>query len=319
MSTAPEPLLSNEETDALLDAMRAGDGSMPDIEGADLISPEPRIRAALGSVDRTSARLARETGTILLRHTGCTASVEPQPAEVTPFSVLASAIAPGTAIATVHAADGSFGLLTLGPSLVTFILDRQMGAPLSMEEPMEDEQPPRAQLSPVDKRILGPICAEVLATIGDLWCDDVETLTMHEIVANPNELPELEQFEPLLRVSMRAVPAAWPGDDITLALTANAVGATIGIPEEEAPPPASASERQKMALRIGGTEVDVVCVLGEASSSVGHVLTLEVGDVVRLDAIPGKPSELRVEGVMVLIGNPVVHHGNLAVEVTPPG
>ena len=48
-----EPLLSGEETDALLDAMRQSAGSAPEkaVEGLDLVSSEPRLRSALSASD----------------------------------------------------------------------------------------------------------------------------------------------------------------------------------------------------------------------------------------------------------------------------
>jgi flagellar motor switch/type III secretory pathway protein FliN len=72
-----------------------------------------------------------------------------------------------------------------------------------------------------------------------------------------------------------------------------------------------------MPRLLGRTTVDVSVVLGEALSSIAEVLALEEGDIVRLDGVPGVASELRVEGVRVLFGEPVVAHGNIAVRISP--
>ncbi|MDH5492776.1 MAG: FliM/FliN family flagellar motor switch protein [Myxococcales bacterium] len=312
----PGPLLSSEETDALLDAMRAADGSAPDIEGADLVSPEPRIRSALPSVDRHASLVVTETRTALIRHSGCAHIVEAHPAEVTPYSLVTSSLEPGTALAMLQATDGSFALLSIGPGLVAFLLERQMGAPLLTDGTAVEHT--RTHLSPVDRRVLAPIVADIARAVGRIWCEKEEVFRLARVVTDPAELPELSDHEPLMRFAMHCAPAGRRGGDVVLALTASAVTATVGIPDDEPPATPTAEERAWLEARVGMSSVRISAVLGEAQTTIGQILALDVGDVVRLETVPGEASRLRVEGETILLGRPVVRHGNLAVEIVSP-
>ena len=77
----------------------------------------------------------------------------------------------------------------------------------------------------------------------------------------------------------------------------------------------------KLGVRMGDVisdvEVEVVAVLGRTASTVRALLALERGAVLRLDGAPDRPIEVRVDGVTVLRGMPVVKDGNLAIEVNP--
>jgi flagellar motor switch protein FliM len=45
------------------------------------------------------------------------------------------------------------------------------------------------------------------------------------------------------------------------------------------------------------------------------VLSLNVGDVIRLEEAPTEPLQVYVEGQRKMVGAPVVSHGNVAVEI----
>ena len=64
-------------------------------------------------------------------------------------------------------------------------------------------------------------------------------------------------------------------------------------------------------------EVEVVAILGRTTTTVRALLALERGSVLRLDSAPERPVDVRVDGVTVLRGMPVVKDGNLAIEVNP--
>ena len=59
----------------------------------------------------------------------------------------------------------------------------------------------------------------------------------------------------------------------------------------------------------------LVVVLGHAPTSIRHVLSLNVGDVLRLEEAPTAALQVYVEGQKKMLGTPVVSHGNIAVEV----
>jgi flagellar motor switch protein FliM len=74
----------------------------------------------------------------------------------------------------------------------------------------------------------------------------------------------------------------------------------------------------KRALRVLMQEVpvDLVAELGRADLTLGRLLELSVGDVVRLDQASEKAISVSVDDVPKYRGEITVAHGNLAVELT---
>jgi flagellar motor switch protein FliM len=71
-----------------------------------------------------------------------------------------------------------------------------------------------------------------------------------------------------------------------------------------------------MVSAIGGASVDAIAVLGEHRSTVRELLALRSGDILRLESTPEEPLELRIGDQIVVRGMPVVHRGNLALQVS---
>ncbi|MEM6955775.1 MAG: FliM/FliN family flagellar motor switch protein [Myxococcota bacterium] len=308
-----EPLLSAEETDALLAAMQQGE-ELQAAEGIDLTSPERRIRTALTVADKGGEAIAGMARRLFLRHAGVPAKTDAAPAEINPYSVAAGGVRPGCALAHLRIGE-SFGFLALGPSLVTFLLERQLGAPLRMDDAAP--QSSREELTAVERRLLRPITEELVASISDHLCGDPETIRIVAIHSNASELPTLPSHHPVLRLSVQVSPGAAPPDELTLVFASEAVSLVFAAPNEsDSDQGLSASERRRIRQRAMAADVEVVAVLGRAKATVRSVLNLEVGDVLRLDTVPGNPCRLVVADTTVLHGKPVTRHGNLAIEIT---
>lgn len=307
-----DPLLSSEETDALLAAMQEGDGS-DNAEDVDLTSPERRIRAALPGADRAGEEIARLARRLLLRHAGTPAATEAAPAEINPYSVAIGGVRPGCAVAHLRIGE-SFGFLTLGPHLVAFILDRQLGAPLVMGD--DAPSPTRDALTAVETRVLRPIVAELIAGISDDLCGAPDVIRLLGLHSDVMELPKLEAHEPVLRIAVAVNPGVAPADEVLLVFASNAVSIAFNTKVDDSAEGLTKAERRRIQRRVDVADVEIVAVLGEAMSSVRAVLELAVGDVLRLDGVPGQPCRLLVSGVTVLRGKPITNHGNLAVEIT---
>lgn len=307
-----EPLLSPEETDALLDAMRAG-GDAVGVDSIDLGAPDRFLRSVLPKADRVACAFSAPASAALRWTLGSAVRVENDPSDIVPLSVLLSSLQPGSAVATVVSSAGNPGILVLGPRLVSVILDRRMGAPLDLTE-----QPAQAtdRLSAVDCRVLGPVLSHLVECFSSLWCELRGELRLERVLPRPQDIPPLSQSDPWLRLALRAAFVNAPLGEIILALSASAVRDT----REEAPlvppPVPTVSERARIVKRIEATVVESVAILGSCGSSIGQLLSLSVGDVLRLESVPGEPVELRVGDVTVSWGTPVVHHGNLALEIT---
>jgi flagellar motor switch protein FliM len=307
-----EPLLTGEETEALLEAMRSSASSAPDVLGADLASPDRPLRQALGRADRCVEELGRAMRSTMLRVARCSAAAEVEPAEILPFNVLQQAIAAGSAVALLRVNGSVGGLAVVGPSLAAFVIERRLGAPL---ERAEKSQPAtvREQLSAFDRRVLEPLFGALAESFERAWTGGDGAVEVGEILSRSSEVPTLPSIEPMLRFGLRVRTAA-ATDDVFVALTSSAVRTTARREEAQAQP-ATPGDRERLALRIVAAEVELVAVLGKSTTTVRELLALSAGDIVRLDQVPGKPVDVAVEGVIKLRGLPVVHHGNLAIEI----
>jgi flagellar motor switch protein FliM len=307
-----EPLLSLEETNALLDAMRSGSTSSS-VEALDLTSAERPLRDALATADSCARALAEAIDKLMLRTSGCSCSTEELPAEIIPYKVVRSAIPQGSAIVPFRASDGSLGVMTIGAQLVSFILDRRMGAPLGKDMPNEA----RASLSQLDRRLLEPFAHAVVELFAKHWCDDAKAFPAGPVLSQAADLPMLPQFEPLLQVVFRVTPTGVAGDQLMLALSSGVVSraksATRPVEVHSAP---NAADRTRMETALRAADIDAVAILGQLHATVRELLALRAGDVLRLESTPEEPLEVRVGDKPVCLGMPVVRRGNLAVQVS---
>lgn len=311
MSDNNEPLLSIEETNALLEAMRSGAEGSAEVEGADLASPERPLRSALDRADSCSRAMAHSVDKLMIRMTGCSTSTEEQPAEIIPYKVIRGSIAQGSGVTTLRTADGSMGLLVIAPPITSFMLDRRMGAPIN-DDTRSDS---RLELSPLDRRLLKPFVDMLAETLGQHWCNDPNAFEAGDVYADAADVPMMAQFEPMLQIGLRIAATGVQSDHVTFALSVGAVRSSI--PKKKVTGPSiSEVDRAKMMECIRGSLIRCTAVLGQTKSTVGHVLTLSAGDLLRLDGAPDQPIEMKIRDTVVLRGKPVLQHGNLAVQVT---
>ena len=309
-----EPLLSLEETNALLDAMRSGSEGTSTVETLDLTSAERPLRDALGTADNCARALAEAIDKLMLRASGCSSSTEELPAEIIPYKVVRSAIPQGSAIVPFRGADGSLGVMTIGAQLVSFILDRRMGAPLGRELPSE----PRTMLSLLDRRLLEPFARSVVELCAKHWCDDAHAFPTGPVLSQAADLPMLPQFEPLLQLVFRVTPTGVAGDQVVLALSSGIVSRSKGAsrPAEIIQAAPSPADRTRMTAAIHGADIDAVAILGQHHSTVRELLALRTGDILRLESTPEEALEVRVGDKTVFRGMPVVRRGNLSVQIS---
>ncbi|MEM9068655.1 MAG: FliM/FliN family flagellar motor switch protein [Myxococcota bacterium] len=309
-----EALLSAEETSALMDAMNAGEPSVP-AEPIDLGSPERRVREKLLQADKVSESLGDALARTILRHTESVVKVDVAPAELVPFGMLVTTLLPTWSIARMETDASSFALAIGDDQLTSFVLDRRLGAPLSSVESQGEDRLTRAELSPMDRRVLAPVFADIAAVVAKLGADDPDALRLVEVLPNPHSLPPTPEMEPLLLLNFTVQPRNAPAGHLRVVLDASAARRLL--PEDaDGVVVASPREQHKMRGRILETSIELVAVLGEASANVREILTLRVGDVLRLDAGPHSPVQVRTGDRVPFEGKPCVHHGNLAVRLT---
>jgi flagellar motor switch protein FliM len=314
MSEEPaEPLLSSDETEALLAAMRNNAASAPSAKELELGSTDQRLRKELDRADKVGKEFAGELRKLLRRITGLPHPVREGTADVVPYNVVASSVAAGSAIATIKAAGSVVGFLLVGPRMTVRVLSRRLGAGVQSADAPEEE--PRAFLSPVDRRVARPFLLETIELFATFWSAGELSLELADVLARPSDMPRLPQFEPMLRLPLSIGVAPEQTEEMSIVMTASGLPSIKNVEPEVAVSQVTSEDRARLAARLSHAEIEVVAVLGHAKSTVREILRLNVGDVIRLNEPPDTPIRVSVEGRQKLVGLPVVQHGNLAVEV----
>jgi flagellar motor switch protein FliM len=314
-----EPLLSSDETDALLQAMRNGSpGGGASAKEVELGSADQRLRKSLARADDVARDWAAEVRKIFRRMLGISVSVREQSTDIVPYSVSQQSVPPGACVCVLRSADGALAFLIMGPGLTSFVLNRRLGGSADVQTPPSQGEDIRDFLSALDRRIVRPFCEEVLQAMCAIWGPDEVQLSIVEVLGRPVDMPRLGQYEPLLRLPLTvSFGTDTPNNE---ELTVLFSGNSINVPqvEEKAPeaPVAASGDRALMVARLSHAELELVAVLGRSNSTVRTVLSLSVGDVLRLEEAPSSPLTVFIEGQKKMIGVPVVSHGNIAIEVT---
>lgn len=311
-----EPLLSSDETEALLAAMRNGAASNNQAtKELSLGSTDQRLRESLERADAVGKDFAFELRKMLRRILGVPHPVHEGAADVVPYNVLSSSMAAGMGIATLKLSGSVVGFLVLGPRMTVRVLSRRLGAGVPAADAPEEEA--RAQLSPVDRRIARPFMTETLELFNKFWSNGELGVELGDVLSKPADLPRLSQFEPMLRLPLTVGMTGDSTEEMWFAVTSAALPSAPKAPALDEPllAPLLTEDRARLAARLSHAEVEIVAVLGHARSTVREILRLSVGDVIRLNEPPDTPVKVSVEGRQKMIGLPVVRHGNLAIEV----
>jgi flagellar motor switch protein FliM len=306
-----EPLLSDEETLALLAAVReAAPAVQVSTEGIDLTSQDRRMQAALTHAERVEPAFHLELKKLLRRTTGAVPTVRRTPSDVASLDEVSSTVPSGAGLAILETKEHNIALLFVSPALAMTIVERRLGAPVDGADAM-----PRGSLSSLDRAVLRSFVEQAARAFGMAWCGQEDAFTVRDLVGvlDPEELGS--RFEPLLRTRAFVALGNSLESEVLVALTASAVRDTMPRERQGVVVVPTSEDRLRIAARLAQAEVYVIAHLGAVRSTVGAVLKLAVGDVLRLEHIPDQPIDVRVGGVTKMRGMPVVDHGNLAVRV----
>ena len=314
-----EPLLTAEETAALLQAMRSANVVEPEgppAESIDLTAQDRHFKLAMPRAERALAEAAIEVRKTLRRQLNAQSLLQPLEVDVTPFGMLSANVPMGSAIAELQTKSGSHGLLVIGPGLVSYVLHRRLGADIEAMEML----PPRLDLSAVDRRVLKSFVAQMAAVYSLVLSGKDDTFSVTQIISRTSDLSPGLQIESFLRMPLSLTLSRIAPEDLTFALAPAGVRELLAkIEPITAVPKDDDDDRVRLTTRLGVAEVDLRAVLGRTRSSVRTIIDLKVGDVIRLSTVPDEPLTVLVSGVPKFKGMPVVQHGNMAVKITDAG
>jgi flagellar motor switch protein FliM len=311
--TTGQPLLSAEETAALLDVMRSSDKSFQQVQRAEIGSPERYLRGAVLHADQCARAVSHQFSKLAIRYSGSQLAAEDLPTEIVPYKMVAATFSRGSIAAFFKTRETGFALVMLGPSLVAFLLDRRLGAPLDTERPSQVS--PRHALSLLELRLIEPFAITIAETFFDSWCKNSRVARFERLIPDIESLPVIADFEPLLQVRLRIPSPYCAPDTVTIALSSAAARDTLPREKTERGVSTSPEERARLIASLREVTVKTVAILGEMPTTLGAVLALKVGDVIRLDNAPAQPLKLHVRGQAVAMGVPLVQYGNMAMQI----
>jgi flagellar motor switch protein FliM len=212
---------------------------------------------------------------------------------------------------------GGYGLLAIEQSLLFGLLERLFGAADSPTP--EQPRAGKARFSAIEERVIRRLVLLFGRSLEEAWRpivpltvrhSRVETKPVNVAIARPGEWVVTTEIEVRIGACSGSVLFALPH---TL-LESYRERLATGQYEEKA----QADNGWPRAIRamLEEVPVDIVAELGRADLTLGRLLDLAVGDVVRLDQASSSPITVSVDEVPKYRGEITVEHGNLAVDLT---
>lgn len=330
-----EDHLTAEETSAIAALLRQGlpedkaDGDQPigssSVRGPsepivlryDLVAGSSRRSDDLPGLQLLHERFATELANEFRRAIGSEGQIFPERVSHSKFAEFYARLTLPTAvlIANLHGVGCSV-ILAMEPSLALHFIELLMGGEGGLVQIRGDLA--SRGFTQAEKGVLRHVVAIFSRAMRTAWSEIAEVeLELLRVATDPRHAALYEPSEAMVELAVRVewgevlghikmtIPTSFLGqfeDSLSRTATPNHLKAEMVNVEQ-------------MKRSLAGVEVQLSVILGRAEMSLERLLTLEVGDVVRLDSDPDKPLAVCVEDVPKLSGHPTLLHGNIAIEI----
>ncbi len=314
-------VLSQEEIDKLLQSLSSGEVSLEEIEEKekkvkpyDFKRPSKFSKEQLRTFEMIHENFARSVSTYLSGRIRSFVNVNLASVDQITYEEFTRSL-PNPSFIVVFSARNLMGsaVFEMGLEIFYTILDLMLGGP---GIPISNRSPTDTEVAIMRKEIIN-----ILTHLAQAWED------IQEFVPNIENIESNPQF----------VQVAPPSEMVVLVTLYMSVGKTEGFmnicwpssmiePFSEklsarlwftaAGPKASKEDEEKLKKNVGLVPATVSAVLGEATLTFAEILTLEVGDVIRLNTHSDDPISVRVNGREKFKGFPGVHRGHYAVKIS---
>lgn len=315
----PSEALTSDETAALLSTLGEDEGHPEGLESTghqvDLASPDAPLRDALARIDARATEAARSLQRVWLRALGCRISIEARPAELGPFSALVPA-STGGLLGVLHAGDTNPAVIGFSPALSAALLERRLGIAAGVrasQSPLSAVEP-----TPLERRIVRPIVESLVEAISFIWWGQARALTLEGFATRISTLESPGLLETVLCAPFRVSIDGGEPETFAILLPSAAIST---LPSDEPVEVVRArgqsyGTRRRLERHLQGTQVEAVVGLGATKMTLRSLMSLKVGDELRLDSAPEGGVEVEVGGAVVAKGKVVTHLGNHAVELS---
>ena len=316
-----EKILSQEEIDALLNAMDSGEVEMGDQEDKaakaeakpyDLTSQSLMLRDQFDALDEVYDKFINLLNASLGGSLQRAIEVKMVSKEIVKFGEFLQAFAnpTGFSIYTMEPLIGS-ALLAVEPNLGFSLIDCMFGG---KGKPMAKIR----EFTQIEMRMLNRFYAEILRELENAWkvayrikFNQKKTETKPEFVnlVSPNDLVLAfvfsingEEFSGNIHICTPFLMLEPIKDKLS----------SRYLREKDR----AHAFRDQLAFLMKDTTVHIVAELGRTTHTIGQILGMEKGDVVKINTGPQDALVMNVEGVPKYLGMPGVVKGNRAVQVT---
>jgi len=296
----------------------AGAAGDPIVLRYDLVAGAGKKPDHLPGLQLIHERFANEVAAEFRRTVGTEGVFAPDRARFVKFAEIYARMPTPTAIAIVSFAGiGGQMIIAMEPEVMLHFLDLIMGGE-GGHVILRGDLATRG-FTPAERGIITHVTGVFSRALAVAWSDVANVhLDLMRVATDPRHASIFEPSEGIVdlgtRVSWGAVegtihmyfPQAFLGPfEETLSHTAG------GARAKSAEPVSLEAMRQNLDPVV----VNLAAILGSCELKLSRLMSLEVGDVLRLDADPDEPITLRVEDIPKLAGFPTVQHGNVAVNI----
>jgi flagellar motor switch protein FliM len=316
-----DKILSQEEIDALLNAMDSGEVSIEEepeekssseVKSYDLTAQSLMLRDQFDALDEVYDKFVNLLNVSLTSSLQHPLEVKMVSKEIVKFGEFLQAFAnpTGFSIYTMEPLIGS-ALMAVEPSLGFAIIDCMFGG---QGKPLKNIR----EFTQIERHMLRKFYAEVLNELERAW---KVAYTIRFVQKKTETKPEF-------------VNLVSPGDLVlTFVISISGENFTGNIhictpflmlePIKDKLSSRYLREkdrahvfRDQLGTLLRDTEVNLVAELGMTVRSIGQILEMEIDDIIKINTGPQDPVMVKVEGVPKYLGTPGVIKGNRAIQIT---
>ena len=315
-------VLSQEEIDKLLQAVSSGEVSIEEIKEEkeknvkpyDFKRPSKFSKEQLRTFEMIHENFARSVSTYLSGRVRSFVNVNLASVDQLTYEEFTRSL-PNPSFIVIFSARNLLGnaVMEMGLEIFYTILDLILGGP---GIPISNRSPTETEVAIMRKEVIN-----ILTHLAQAWEDiqefvpnieNIESNPQFVQVAPPSEMVVLVTLYMSIGKTEGFMNICWPSSLIEP--FAEKLSARLWF--TAAGPKSSEEDKERLQKNIKEAQLTLAAVLGQAVLSFSDVLTLEVGDVIRLNTHVGDPVSVEVNGTEKFKGVPGTHRGHYAVKVT---
>ena len=313
-------VLSQEEIDKLLQSLSSGEVDIEEIKEEeknvkpyDFKRPSKFSKEQLRTFEMIHENFARTVSTYLSGRVRSFVNVSLASVDQITYEEFTRSL-PNPSFITVFSARGLSGnsVMEMGLEIFYTILDLILGGP---GVPISNRSPTDVETSIMRKEVIN-----ILTHLAQAWEDiqefvpsieNIESNPQFVQVAPPSEMVVLVTLYMSVAKTEGFVNICWPSSVIepfAEMLSARLWFTTAG-------PKSTKEDEERLKKNVSEAIMDVSAVLGEATTSLGEILMLNVGDVIRLNSHHDDPVVVRVNNKDKFLAIPGTYRGSYAVKI----